>query len=56
MLCYSGGAACGRPVIHIGPVGVNDNMEKFNGMENYKDYFNIYGERFATKAAELFGE
>ena len=56
MLCYSGGAACGRPVIHIGPVGVNDNMEKFNGMENYKDYFNIYGERFATKAAELFGD
>ena len=56
MLCYSGGAACGRPVIHIGPVGVNDNMEKFNGMENYKDYFNIYGERFATKAAELFGK
>lgn len=36
MLCYSGGMACGKPVIHLGPVGVNNNMEKFNGMGNYK--------------------
>ena len=43
MLCYSGGMACGKPVIHLGPVGVNNNMEKFNGMGNYKEYFNIYG-------------
>ena len=25
MLCYSGGMACGKPVIHLGPVGVNNN-------------------------------
>ena len=55
MLCYSGGASWGRPVIHIGPVAVNGNAEPHNGMEFYKDTFMIYGERFAKKAAELFG-
>ena len=42
------------PVIHLGPIGVNGNMEKHNGMEFYKENFIIYGERFASKAAELF--
>ena len=55
MLCYSGGGSFGMPVIHLGPVGVNDNVEKHNGMERYKDYFVIFGERFAKKAAEIFG-
>ena len=54
MLCYSGGASLGRPVIHLGPVGVNGNVEPHNRMENYQDTFRIYGERFAAKAAELF--
>ena len=54
MLCYSGGASKGRPVIHLGPVGVNRNQEPHNGMENYRGYFGLYGERFAAKAAELF--
>lgn len=54
MLCYSGGGACGMPVIHLGPVGVNDNVEKHNGMERYKYNFIIFGERFAKKAAEIF--
>ncbi len=54
MLCYSGGGACGSPFIHLGPVAVNNNVEKHNGMENYRDYFIIYGKRFAEKAAELF--
>jgi len=54
MLCYSGGASKGKPVIHLGPVGVNGNVEAHNGMENYKENFMIYGERFAAKAAELF--
>ena len=54
MLCYSGGAACGKPVIHLGPVGVNGNVEKHNGMEHYKDNFVVYGERFAKKAVEIF--
>lgn len=55
MLCYSGGGACGMPVIHLGPVGVNDNVEKHNGMDKYKDNFIVFGERFAKKAAEIFG-
>ncbi len=55
MLCYSGGGACGLPFIHLGPVGVNNNIEKHNGMELYRDYFTIYGQRFAEKTAELFG-
>ena len=55
MLCYSGGGACGLPFIHLGPVGVNSNVEKHNGMEHYKDYFTIFGRRFAEKAKELFG-
>ena len=54
MLCYSGGNACGTPYIHLGPVGVNNNKEKHNGMENYKDNFVVYGKRFAEKAAEIF--
>ena len=54
MLCYSGGKAWGMPVIHLGPVGVNDNVEKHNGMEHYKDNFVVFGDRFAKKAAEIF--
>ena len=54
MLCYSGGAACGKPVIHLGPVGVNNNVEEHNGLEHYREYFRVYGRRFAAKAAELF--
>ena len=55
MLCYSGGAAWGKPIIHMGPVGVNGNAEPHNGMEHYRDNFVIFGERFASKAKELFG-
>ena len=55
MLVYSGGGAKGRPVIHIGPVGTNSNVEEFSRLEDYKDYFVIFGERFAEKAMELFG-
>ena len=54
MLCYSGGGSCGMPVIHLGPVGVNNNVEKHNGMECYKDNFIVFGARFAKKAAEIF--
>ena len=54
MLCYSGGGACGMPVIHLGPIGVNGNMEKHNAIARYKDNFIIYGKRFASKAKELF--
>ena len=54
MLCYSGGSSQGKPVIHIGPVGVNGNTEPHNGMENYEEYFRVFGRRFADKALELF--
>ncbi len=54
MLCYSGGGACGMPVIHLGPVGVNDNVEKHNGMEKYRENFQVYGRRMAEKAMEIF--
>jgi NAD(P)H dehydrogenase (quinone) len=35
-------------------VGVNGNKEAHNMLENYKNYFLIYGQRFAAKAVELF--
>lgn len=54
MLTYSGGRALGRPVIHLGPVGVNNNVEEHNNLEYYKETFMIFGERFAWKAMELF--
>ncbi|MBQ6528298.1 MAG: flavodoxin family protein, partial [Clostridia bacterium] len=53
MLCYSGGGACGMPVIHLGPVGVNGNVEKHNGMEYYKENFVVYGRRFADMAVKI---
>ena len=55
MLCYSGGGSCGRPIIHLGPVGVNGNVEPHNRLENYEEYFRVFGQRFAAKALELFG-
>lgn len=54
MLCYSGGGSFGKPAIHMGPIGVNDNIEMHNGMEHYKENFLVFGQRFAKKAAELF--
>lgn len=54
MMCYSGGNSCGKPCIHLGPVAVNDNIEKHNGMDKYKDNFVIFGHRFAQKATEIF--
>lgn len=55
MVCYSGGAGFGVPYLHLGPVGVNSNIEKHNSMENYKENFRTYGKRFAAKAIQLFG-
>ena len=56
MLCYSSGGEYGHPYIHLGPVGVNGNKEAHNALENYKDYFTIFGQRFAKKAGEIFVE
>ena len=49
MLAYSGGGAYGKPVIHLGPVGVKRDIE------SYAETFRIYGERMAMKTLELFG-
>ena len=54
MLCYSGGASFGMPVIHLGPVAINNNIEKHNSIDLYRKYFMLYGKRFAEKASELF--
>ena len=49
-MIYSGGAACGKPVIHLGPVGIDNTMD----IEQFAENFVIYGTRMAQKAKELF--
>ena len=51
MLLYSGGSAYGKPILHLGPVAL-DSVE--GHYEACKPEFEIFGERFAGKAAELF--
>lgn len=46
MMVYSGGGSKGRPVIHLGPVGMSTSID------SYKDLFTIYGERMAACAAK----
>ena len=53
MMTYSAGGSQGRPCIHIGPVGINNNIEVHNSLEFYKPNFMVYGERFARRAAEI---
>lgn len=48
MLIYSGGCACGKPPIHLGPIAIAGNINEFN------ELFEEYGKRMATKAKELF--
>ncbi len=47
MLVYSGGAACGRPVIHLGPVALSPKVEDF------RDTLVVYGTRMAEQAARV---
>ena len=49
MLPYSGGAAFGPPVIHLGPVAIDGKLAES------REVFLTYGERMAKKAMELFG-
>jgi len=49
-LVYSGGGSYGKPVIHLGPVGIDHTLE----IEQFAENFEIYGKRMATKAMELF--
>lgn len=48
MLTYSGGGACGKPVIHLGPVAMKGRLDES------RETFRLYGQRMAAKAAELF--
>ena len=49
MVVYSSGGAFGAPVIHLGPVAIEGDLEA------YRDLFVLYGKRFGDKALELFG-
>lgn len=48
MLTYSAGGAQGKPVIHLGPVSINDYKA------DCLPTFEVYGKRMAEKAVELF--
>ncbi len=50
MLTFSGGGAYGKPVIHIGPVAIRENID------DYTETFKLYGERMAKKTVEVFGK
>ncbi len=50
MMVYSGGSALGQPYLHLGAVIVKDRME--TGLSQAE----IFGERIAKKAADLFAE
>lgn len=49
-LTYSGGGSFGKPVIHLGPVGIDNTMD----IDQFAENFEIYGSRMAQKAVELF--
>lgn len=49
-LVYSGGGACGSPVIHLGPVGIDNTMD----INQFAENFETYGKRMALKTSELF--
>lgn len=51
MLAYSSGGEYGKPLIHLGPVAHVNEGEQFTAS---KELFEIFGERFAKKAEELF--
>ncbi len=48
MLAYSGGGGLGKPVIHFGPVAIKESVDSF------RELFEIYGQRMASRALELF--
>jgi NAD(P)H dehydrogenase (quinone) len=50
MVVYSSGGAFGHPVIHLGPVAIDGDLEA------YRELFVEYGKRFGNKALELFGQ
>ena len=53
-MVYSSGAEYGRPVIHLGPVGIKSTAQTLEVLEGQKELFVLYGERFSRKINELF--
>ncbi len=49
MLTFSGGGSMGKPVIHLGPVALSENLEASRAT------FETYGQRMAQKTMEIFG-
>ena len=47
MMTYSGGSSCGKPVIHLGPVGMSQDIESF------KDLFVTYGQRMGKQLLKI---
>ena len=47
MMVYSGGNAFDYPCIHLGPVGMRQNLDDFH------DLFFIYGQRFAEQVRRI---
>ena len=47
MMVYSGGGSHGKPIIHLGPVGMSQNIEEF------RELFSAYGKRFATQVLAI---
>ena len=48
-LAYSGGGAFGKPVIHLGPVALSEDLAKT------EENFRLYAQRMATETKTLFG-
>ena len=49
MPVYSGGGSFGKPVVHLGPVGMSQNIADF------KSLFVEFGRRFATQLTRMKG-
>ena len=47
MMTYSGGSSCGKPVIHLGPVGMSQDIESF------KELFVTYGQRMGEQLLKI---
>ena len=47
MMTYSGGSACGKTVIHLGSVGMSQDIESF------KELFVTYGQRMGEQLLKI---
>ena len=47
MMVYSGGSSCGKPVIHLGPVGMSQDIDSF------KELFVTYGQRMGEQLLKI---